>query len=140
MSSSPAAAPSAADQAAIAAVPQRIVQAWAEHDAEAFAGVFTEDGTMVLPGSYRKGRADIEAFMADAFRGRYHRTQVTGTPISVTFLNDEAGVLVTQGGVLGPGQTELSDETAIRASWVVVKRNGEWQLAAYQNSPAVSAG
>lgn len=140
MSISSTAGPSAADQAAMAAVPQRIVKAWAEHDAEAFAGVFTDDGTMILPGTYCKGREDISAFMAEAFRGRYQGTQVTGTPISVAFLNGEAGVLVTHGGVLRPGQSELSDETAIRASWVVVKRNGEWQLAAYQNSPAVSAG
>lgn len=139
MSTSSTAGPSAEDQAAVAAVPQRIVEAWANHDAEAFAAVFTEDGTMILPGSYRKGREEISAFMADAFRGPYKGTQVTGKPISVTFLNSEAGVLVTHGGVLASGQSELSDETAIRASWVVVKKDGEWQLAAYQNSPAVTA-
>ncbi len=137
----PAAAsgPSAADQAAVAALPQRIVDAWASHDAEAFAEVFTEDATMILPGHYRKGREEISAFMAQAFQGPYKGSQVTGTPISITFFNTRAGVLVTQGGVLAAGETEVADERAIRASWVFVKKGRKWLLAAYQNSPAVAA-
>ncbi|WP_271220633.1 SgcJ/EcaC family oxidoreductase [Streptosporangium carneum] len=129
--------PSDADKAAVAALPQRVVAAWAQHDPESFAGVFTEDGSMILPGLYRKGREEIRSFMEAAFQGPFKGTKVTGQPIDIRFFSDEAGVLITQGGVLAPGETEVSDERAIRASWVVVKRDGQWQLAAYQNSPAL---
>ena len=95
----------AADKAAVAAVPGRIVAAWASHDGDAFARVFTEDGSMILPGLYLR------------------------------FLGRDAAVVTTQGGVLAAGQTEVSDDSAIRASWVVVRQDGEWLLAAYQNSP-----
>ncbi|GAA3233908.1 SgcJ/EcaC family oxidoreductase [Dactylosporangium siamense] len=124
------------DQAAVAAVPQRVVTAWAAQDADAFADVFTADGTMILPGQYLKGRDDINAFMSKAFAGPYLGTRVTGEPLDLR-VRDNLAVIVTYGGVLASGDTEVSDAQAIRATWVVVKEDdGQWRLAAYQNSPA----
>ncbi|HEY3259105.1 MAG TPA: SgcJ/EcaC family oxidoreductase [Pseudonocardiaceae bacterium] len=129
--------PSAADQAAVAALTQRVIAAWAYHDADGFAEVFTEDGTMILPGLFRKGREEIRAYLKDAYANQYKGTQVTGRPIDMRFLAPDVCLLLTQGGVLAPGESEVSDDQAIRASWTVVKRDGEWKMAAYQNSPAV---
>ena len=123
------------DQAGVAALPERIVAAWAAQDADAFAEVFTDDGSMILPGVYRSGRDEIRAFMADAFAGPYRGTRVTGQPVQLRFLGEAVAVLVTQGGVLAPGETAVADERAIRASWIAVHRDGRWQLAGYQNSP-----
>ncbi|MDH2424478.1 SgcJ/EcaC family oxidoreductase [Sphaerisporangium sp. TRM90804] len=128
-----------ADKAAVVSVPARIIAAWANHDAKAFADVFTADGTMILPGFYRKGADEIEAFMAGAFQGPYKGTQVTGTPLDLRFLTSDSAIVITQGGVLAPGQSELADDRAIRATWVVVKQAGEWKLAGYQNSPRGAA-
>lgn len=130
-----AATPSAADKAAVAGVPRRIVEAWAAYDADAFANVFVADGIMILPGLYRKGRADIRAYMKDGFAGPYQGTQVTGEPLDVKFLSRDSAVIVTEGGVLAPGEKTVAPERAVRASWVVVKRDGEWSLAVYQNGP-----
>ncbi|GII76270.1 hypothetical protein Sru01_12520 [Sphaerisporangium rufum] len=128
-----------ADRAAVAGVPGRIVAAWARQDAKAFAEVFTPDGTMILPGIYRKGAADIEGFMAAAFAGPYQGTRVTGTPIDLRFLGQDAALVITEGGVLAPGETEVAAERAIRATWVVTRHEGEWKLAGYQNSPRGAA-
>jgi uncharacterized protein (TIGR02246 family) len=130
------AAGTAADQAAIAALTQKVIAAWAYGDADGFAGVFTEDGTMILPGIFKKGREEIRAFLKESFEGNYKGTQVTGRPLEIRFFTADSGVLITQGGVLGPGETEVADSQSIRASWTVVKRDGSWQLASYQNTPA----
>lgn len=128
-----------ADQVAVAALTQRVIAAWAYHNADGFADVFTEDGTMILPGIYKEGREQIRAFLKDAYANEYKGTQVTGRPISLRFVGADAALLLTQGGVLASGESEVSDDQAIRASWLVVREDGEWKLAAYQNSPAVKA-
>jgi uncharacterized protein (TIGR02246 family) len=126
----------AADQAAIAALTQKVIAAWAYGDADGFANVFTEDGTMILPGIFKKGREEIRAFLVESFAGNYKGTQVTGRPIEIRFFTADSGVLITQGGVLAAGETEVADSQSIRASWTVVKRDGSWHLASYQNTPA----
>jgi uncharacterized protein (TIGR02246 family) len=130
-----ASADAAAQQAAVAALPQRVIAAWAAHDADAFASVFTEDGTMILPGLHRKGRAQIRDHMAAAFAGPYRGTQVVGRPFDVRPLAPGVVLLLSEGGVFGPGEAEVSPGNNVRASWLAVLRDGEWLLAAYQNSP-----
>jgi uncharacterized protein (TIGR02246 family) len=127
------------DLAAVAAVPQRIVDAWAEHDADAFGEVFTEHGTMALPGIFVKGREGVKKFMAAGYSGPYKGTRVFGEPIDVQFLGADSAVVITLGGVLAPGETTVAPERQVRAVWVLAKENGTWQLAAYQNTPANAA-
>jgi uncharacterized protein (TIGR02246 family) len=129
-----------ADKAAIAALTQRVIAAWAYQDATAFADVFTADGTMTLAGVYRKGRDQIRDYMSDAFDGEYRGTQVTGKPIDMRPLGPDAAILLSQGGVLQPGESSVSDKSAIRAAWVVVRQEGQWRLAAYQNTPLEPIG
>ncbi len=50
-------------------------------------------------------------------------------------LHARAVALITQGGVIPAGETELPAYSAIRASWILVKRNRKWLLAVYQNCP-----
>jgi uncharacterized protein (TIGR02246 family) len=117
-------------------VPLRLVAAWSHNDAEGIANVFTEDGILILPGDVlKKGREEIRAFMAAAYAGPFKGTGVTGTPVDVRFVNDNVALLRTHGGILAPGETEIDPELAVRSTWVVVKKDGQWQLAAYQNSP-----
>ncbi|MER6949259.1 SgcJ/EcaC family oxidoreductase [Nonomuraea sp. NPDC000554] len=127
---------SAAQQAAVAAIAQKMIAAWAHHDADGFANLFIEDGTLILPGVFRQGREDIRAYFKDAFDGQYKGTQVTGKPISLKFYGPDVALLLSQGGVIASGETEVADPQAIRASWFAVRVDGKWLLAAYQNSPA----
>jgi len=126
----------AADQAAVAVIPQRMLAAWAHQDAASIADLFTDDGTLILPGIFRQGRQDIKEYFADAFAGPYAGTQVVGKPVGLRFIGPDAALLLSSGGVLAAGETEVSAAQAIRASWLVVRTEGQWRLAAYQNTPA----
>lgn len=127
------------DKAEVAGLPRRIVEAWARYDADAFAAVFTDEGTMILPGVFQKGRESIRAFTSAAFAGPYKGTRVVGTPIDVRFLSPEVAVLITRGGICVEGETEPAPERAVHASWLAVKQPDGWRLAAYQNSPLNNA-
>lgn len=118
-----------------AAVPQRIMAAWGEHDAEAFAEVFTKDGTMILPGVHQKGQAAIAAFMHQAFQGPYRGTQVVGSPFDVKVLGPDTVILFTEGGVRPADADDVPEPARVRATWVVVREDGVWQLASYSNAP-----
>ncbi|MCA1655681.1 MAG: SgcJ/EcaC family oxidoreductase [Pseudonocardiaceae bacterium] len=120
----------------VLSVPLRLVAAWAKNAAAGVADVFTEDGSMILPGDvYKKGREEIRAFMAAAYAGPFKGSGVTGKPVDVRFVNDEVALLRTHGGILAEGETEIDPELAVRSTWVCVKRDGTWYLAGYQNSP-----
>lgn len=117
-------------------VPLQLVAAWSRNDAAAVADVFVEDGVMILPGDvYKRGREEIRAFMAAAYAGPFKGTGVTGHPVDVRFVADDVAVVRTHGGPLAPGATEIAPELAVRSTWVLVKRDDKWSLAAYQNSP-----
>lgn len=124
-----------ADAAAIAVLTQKMVSGWAYGEAETIADLFVENGTMILAGVFCNGREEIRDYFAKAFEGRYKGTQVTGKPISIRPLGPDVAILLSQGGVLEAGETEVSQAGAIRASWLVVREDGQWRLAAYQNSP-----
>lgn len=127
------------EQAAIAALTQRMVTGWAYGEPETIANLFVEDGTLILSGVFCNGRAEIRDYFAKAFTGQYKDTQVVGKPISIRFLAADVAILLSQGGVLQPGETEPTVESGIRASWLVVRNEGQWRLAAYQNSPRYDA-
>ncbi|GAA1073583.1 SgcJ/EcaC family oxidoreductase [Nocardiopsis metallicus] len=117
-------------------VPLKLVAAWAENDGDKVADTFVEDGVMILPGDvYKKNREEIRAFMTAAYAGPFKGTGVTGKPVDVRFAADDVALLRTHGGILAPGKTEIDPELAVRSTWVLVRRDGQWKLAAYQNSP-----
>ncbi len=69
----------AQDRAAIEALMWRYVRALDSMDPDAYAAVFTEDGSFGSGSTQRKGRADIKAMVADLKKGRDERA-AAGNP------------------------------------------------------------
>ncbi|MEU5314997.1 SgcJ/EcaC family oxidoreductase [Streptomyces sp. NPDC021562] len=128
------------DEAAILDVVKGVYQAWNDADPDAFVAEYFDNASAILPGSYLKSRQEIHGAMAFSFSGPLKGTRASDKILDVRFLNDEAAVVISETGVLLPGETEAPPERTVYATWVLAKKDGKWQLAAYSNSPSVAPG
>jgi uncharacterized protein (TIGR02246 family) len=127
--------PTLTDEAALRRVPERTTEAWARHDASAFADAFTADAKVVIAGTYLRGRDEIRSYMAAAFSGPIKGTTVVSNPISLEYINADTGLVITEGGVVLSGEAGVSAARAIRGTWVLTENDGEWRIHAYHSSP-----
>jgi uncharacterized protein (TIGR02246 family) len=123
------------DRQAIRDVLARLYKAWEANDAEAFVADYTDDAIVIQPGVYKKDREEIRTTMAAGFAGPLSGSRATDQPVSVRFLNDDTALVVSEGGILFPGQDSVASERMVRASWVLVRRGGAWLITSYHNSP-----
>jgi uncharacterized protein (TIGR02246 family) len=123
------------DEAAIEAVLDDSYQAWEAGDAAGMVAKYTEDATAIMPGSLRDSRDVIRDAMASAFAGPLKGSSTVNRRVSLRFLGSEAAIAVSESGILFAGQTEVPDAGKVNATWVFEKRDGQWLIAAYHNSP-----
>ena len=125
-----------ADRQAVLDVLGRVYEAWEANDAEAFVADYLDDASVVQPGVYKKDRQEIQSSMAGAFAGSLKGSRVIDQPQDVRFLNEDTAIVISEGGIIFPGQDAVASEGLIRATWVLVRRDGGWRIASYHNSPA----
>ncbi|MEO8696392.1 MAG: SgcJ/EcaC family oxidoreductase [Acidimicrobiales bacterium] len=124
-----------ADEAAIRTVLEDSYRAWAAGDADAMVAAYTPDASAIMPGVRRDSRAVIRDSMAAAFAGPLASTTTCNRQLSVRFLGTEAAIVLSESGILLPGQSEVPLEGRVNCTWVLEKRDGTWLIAAYHNSP-----
>ena len=126
------------DAAAIQAVLVDSYKAWDAGDADGMVAGYTADATAILPGSLRDGRGVIRDSMAQAFQGRLKGTSTYNKQLSLRFVGRDAAIVVSESAILFDGQTEAPDTGKVNATWVFEKRDGQWLIAAYHNSPVLA--
>ncbi|GAA2601547.1 SgcJ/EcaC family oxidoreductase [Actinomadura fulvescens] len=124
------------DEKAALTVPMRIQAAWAANDADAFADVFADNGSLLMRDDQLTSREEIRSYMARAFQGPLAGARVKGWPVEIKFLTDEVAVVITEGGIMLPEDTEVSAANFIRATWVIARSpDGALKLVSHQSSP-----
>jgi uncharacterized protein (TIGR02246 family) len=136
MTSTTATAGSDADRQAVLDVLARLYRAWEAGDAEAFVADYTEDASVIQPGVYEKDREEIRTTIAAGFAGPLSGSRVAARPVDVRFLTGDTAIVVSEDGIIFPGQDAVASERRVRATWVLVRRDGGWRIASYHNSPA----
>jgi uncharacterized protein (TIGR02246 family) len=123
------------DQAAINAMLIEMYRAWADNDADSFVKYYTEDATAILPGSMRGSKKVVRDMMAAAFEGPLKGTSTVNKQLSLRFVGRDGAVAIDESGVLFAGETSVPEDRKVYATWTFEKRDGQWMVAAYHNSP-----
>src|ERR1700689_190380 len=130
----------AEDEAAIAAVLVDSYKAWEAGDADGMVADYAADATAIMTGSLRDSRDVIRENMALAFEGALKGTSTYNKQLSLRFVGRDAAIAVYESAILFGGETEVPDTGKVNATWVFEKRNGQWLIAAYHNSPVLAPG
>ena len=136
MTNNTSATASDADRQAVLDVLKGVYEAWEANDAEAFVADYLDDASVVQPGVYLKNRQEIQSTMAGGFSGPLKGSRVIDQPQDVRSPNEDTAIVISEGGIVFPGQNAVPSEGTVRATWVLAKRDGRWYVAAYHYSPA----
>ena len=124
-----------ADERAIHELFERLLEDWAGGDGYAYGSRFTEDADYVaFDGTHTKGRREISASHQELFDKWLKGSRLTGRILGVKFLAPGVALVHAGGGTVMRGKTRPSPERGSIQTLVVVKRGGEWRLAAFHNS------
>jgi len=128
------------DEAAIQAVLVDSYQAWEAGDAAGMVADYTPEATAIMPGSLRGSRDVIRDNMALAFEGPLKDTSTYNRQLSLRFVGRDAAIIISESAILFGGETEAPDAGKVNATWVFERRDGQWLIAAYHNSPVLAPG
>ena len=124
-----------ADEAAVRALYQQMMDGWNQGSGDAFAAVFTEDGDLVgFDGTHLKGREEIAPFHQQLFDKWLKGSRLVGQVKDVRFLSPDAALMHAVGGTVMRGKSEPSPERDSIQTLVAIRQGGDqWRLAAFQN-------
>jgi uncharacterized protein (TIGR02246 family) len=131
--------PNAADDDAIRAIHQQMIDAWDASSGAAFAAPFTDDADVVaFEGTHLQGRQEITAFHQQAFDTVVKGSRLEGEVKFVRFLSSRLAVMHSVIRVTLPGYTAASPGRDSMQLYVVTNRDGEWRAEAVLNARRVT--
>jgi len=114
---------------------RELMEGWNRGSGEDFAAVFTEDGDLVaFDGTHFEGRAQIAPFHQELFDKWMKGTRLVGRVKDVRFLSPNVALMHAVGSAIMRGKSVPSPERDSIQTLVATRQNGEWRLAAFQNT------
>lgn len=107
---------------------------WNRSDSKSFAEVFAEDADFVhILGGYYNGRESVEAGHRMIFDTIYKNSVNRWEIVKIRPINDDAAIVFTLSTLTfnqGPNRVTMQS----RPTMIAQRRNGQWQIAAFQNT------
>ena len=128
--------PAHLDEAVCRVLYHRLLDRWNERDGRGMAELFADDGSVIgFDGSQINGREAIQAEMVRIFQ---HHTPAAfvGLVREVRRLTDDVELLRAVAGMVPPGHDDINPAVNAVQTLIAVRRDGEWKLALFQNTPA----
>ena len=119
---------------------EKLIQAWNKRNARDFALLFASNGSIVgYDGSQVDGQLDVGAHISEIFS--HHQTAAFVTIVrEVRPISSDVVVLRANAGMVPPGKDELNPDRNAVQSMVAARKGGKWEIALFQNTPAVYDG
>jgi uncharacterized protein (TIGR02246 family) len=125
-----------AEETAIRALYQQLLEAWNARSGETFAAAFAEDGEIIgFDGSQHVGRPAIAADLGKIFADHSTPTYVAKVR-GVRFLAPGVALLRAVAGLVPRGQSDLMPQLNALQTMLATRRDGEWRIVLFQNTPA----
>jgi uncharacterized protein (TIGR02246 family) len=119
----------------IHALLHRLAEHWTRNDAAGYASEFTEDSDYVaFDGTHLRGRAANDAHHARLFASVLQGTRMVMEVESVRIIDPAVAVAHATGSVLFPWQPQVTRRRLSRQTYVLVRRDGRWQIEAFHNT------
>lgn len=115
---------------------QTLIDAWNKRDAEGMASLFTAQGVQIgFDGSKLVGKKDILSHLVPIFEN--HPTPPFVTKVkNIRILGNDTAILHAIAGMIPPGKKEIDPSVNAHQTLVAVKKDDEWQIELFQNTPA----
>ena len=124
------------EESAVIALYRQLLDCWNRRNADEFAALFDENGSVVgFDGSMMNGAAEIRPILGQIFAD--HPTAAYVSKIrEVRFLAPNVALIRAVAGMIPPGQVEINPATNAVHSLVAAKQDGRWRIVLFQNTPA----
>lgn len=124
----------AEDETAIRKIIGRLQEGWNSGSGKAFAEPFAEDADyVVINGMFIKGRAAIEAGHQRIFDTIYKNSRINPSVQRIRLLGDGVAIAHIQWH-LKTGEGAAQRERKAMNSMILIKKNDQWSIAAFQNT------
>jgi uncharacterized protein (TIGR02246 family) len=132
------------DEAAIRGIVEQMVKGWSMKSGAEFAKPFAEDSHyVVINGFHIKGRAANAASHQQIFDTIFKNTSLMLTVEQIRFVRPDVAIVHVSGSRKPTKQADSSTPIVnARITMVMVKNDGKWEIAAFQNTgiQAAAAG
>lgn len=113
-----------------------LIEGWNQHDSDAFAAHFAEDAEVIgFDGSQMVGKDDIAATLSAIFADHVTAPYITKVK-SIKLLAPDVALLRAIVGMIPIGQTDFNPHTNALQTLLATKRQGQWRITLFQNTPA----
>jgi uncharacterized protein (TIGR02246 family) len=117
-----------------------LLNRWNKRSAAEMADLFLEDGSSIgFDGSQMNSRKEMAETLGQIFADHLTAAYI-GIIREVRFLTPDVAVLRAVVGMVPPGQADLNPAVNAIQTLVAVRREEQWRIAIFQNTPAAFHG